>query len=130
MSCTSKCRMFKTRLPASRTTANASGKSSSSDSPFAKRCLNSAVLDRSWSSLREEIWCSSSLIFRTKGWTFLTSRSLLEPTNFLRNVSSIDEFNGKEQMKATGGGHLITDAYNRRLWQAIVGAGFQPARVG
>jgi hypothetical protein len=29
---------------------------------------------------------------------------LLEPTNFLRSVSSIDEFNGKEQMKATGAG--------------------------
>src|SRR5215813_10549981 len=75
--------------------AKASGSRSSSVCPFSKRCLNSAVLAWSCSSVREEIRGSKLLISCTRGWIFFTSRSLLEPTNFLIIVSSIEEFNGK-----------------------------------
>src|SRR5438093_8930433 len=102
MSCTSKCLMLSARLPVSRTTAKASGSRSSRDSPFSDRCLNSAVLALSCSSVRLESRGSKSLIFATNGWIFFISRSFLEPTNFLTNVSSIYECNGRGDIATRG----------------------------
>ena len=79
ISCTSKWRICSTRFAASRTTANASGSSASSDSPCAQRALNSAVLALSASSDRAEITGSSALICRTTTEYCFNSRSLRLP---------------------------------------------------
>ncbi len=79
MSCTSKWRISRARFPASRTTANASGRIWSSVSPFATRPLNSAVLAFSASSDSAEIDGSSALICRTTVPYCLSSRSLRLP---------------------------------------------------
>src|SRR5215475_6369386 len=89
MSCTSKWRMFKVRLPASRTTANASGRTWSSVSPFARRCLNSSVLARSSASLKDSMRGSRALMARTVCMYLLISRSLRLPKIFLSRVAII-----------------------------------------
>src|SRR6185503_1689166 len=89
ISCTSKCRMFSVRRPASRTTAKASGSTSSSDSPSATRWRNSAVLARSCSSVSALVWASSELICATIGAIRLSSRSLAVPKTFARALSMI-----------------------------------------
>src|SRR5687767_27403 len=85
ISCTSKCRMFSTRLPASRTTANASTSRSSSDSPSATRFLNSCVLARSCSSLSACTSGSSAPISTTRGASRLSSRSFCVPMTLARS---------------------------------------------
>src|SRR5436309_2468622 len=70
--CTSKCRWPSVRRAASRTTANASGRMSSSVSPFARRSRNSAVRARRASSDSAFVPASSALIFTT---TFFSRRS-------------------------------------------------------
>ena len=80
--CTRKCSIPRTRLPASRTTANASGSRSSSVSPSSRRFLNSLVFPLSSSSLN---FCMSGRrlsIFSTRGMIRLTSRWLRVPNTF------------------------------------------------
>jgi hypothetical protein len=115
MSCTSKCRMFSTRLPASRATANASGRSWSSAawrSAFAaftafsstgtsfftsssacttgrRRARNSSVFARRPSSERRLTSGSSALISATMGRMAFTSRSCFEPNIMVRTLSII-----------------------------------------
>src|SRR5262245_55045910 len=81
--------MCSTRLPASRTTAKASAISSSSDSPCARRALNSAVLPRSCSSERR--WTSGSNAFTrsTSGRSRLISRSFCVPKTLARSWPTI-----------------------------------------
>ena len=75
-SCTSKWRMPSVRLPASRTTANASGSTSSSDAPSLTRLRNSSVLARSASSESAAIAGSSALIARTC-WPYCLEQPLV-----------------------------------------------------
>src|SRR5438094_9797512 len=125
MSCTSKCRIFRTRFPVSRTTAKASGSKSSRDSPFSNRCLNSAVLAWSCSSVRLETRGSKSLILATDGWIFFISRSFLEPTNFLTNVSSIYECNGRGDIATRG-----TKTDKTHFWNLVRLCGPQALTAG
>src|SRR5271157_5039510 len=71
--------MFKNRRPASRQAANASGKSSSSVSPAARRPRNSTVLAFSSTSESACIWGSRSLIVATIGRIERIRRSLELP---------------------------------------------------
>src|SRR5512139_458081 len=89
ISCTSKCRMLSVRLPASRTTANASGSRSSSASPLPARVLNSAVFARSSSSASAEIAGSSALILRTACAYCFSRRSLRLPKMRVRILEII-----------------------------------------
>src|SRR5947209_2230350 len=76
---TSKWRIPRTRLPVSRTTANASGRSWSSVSPFSRRALNSSVFARSSSSERAETAGSSAFTRSAVRRSFTSSRSF--PSN-------------------------------------------------
>src|SRR6266850_1642181 len=89
MSCTSKCRMPSERRPASRHTANASGSTSSTSAPSARRLRSSSVLPRRAASSRVWRADSSALISTTTGIIRLTSRSCLVPKIFLRIASII-----------------------------------------
>ncbi len=76
ISWTSKWRICSTRLPASRTTAKASGRIASSVSPAAMRSLNTAVFACSSASDSAAIAGSSALICRTV-WPYCFSRRSL-----------------------------------------------------
>src|SRR5690606_20169249 len=78
-----------TRLPASRATAKASGRSWSSVSPLATRDLNSSVLPLSCSSERASICSSRALIALTVLSMRLTSRSFLLPKIFFNSGANI-----------------------------------------
>ena len=80
-----------TRRPASRTTANASGRRSSSVSPLARRVLNSAVLPRSCSSLSALIAGSNALMSATRGRNRFSSRSFCVPTILVRSWPTLEE---------------------------------------
>ena len=84
ISCTSKWRMFSTRLPASRTTANASGRRSSSVAPLASRCRNSAVMALSSASDLACMAGSSSPMRATSGRIAFSVRAFLVPKTCLR----------------------------------------------
>ena len=89
ISCTSKCRIPKTRRDASRMTAKASGRISSSVSPFANRSRNTNVISESFVSLIATICGSNGLIFSsTILRSFLTSFSL-DPLNNLSKIFSM-----------------------------------------
>src|SRR5262245_48622289 len=81
--------MFSVRRPASRTTANASGRRSSSVSPFSSRWRNSAVLPRSCGSVRAWTEGSRELICATAGAIRLSSRSVAVPNTFAIALSMI-----------------------------------------
>src|SRR5688572_21798506 len=85
-SCTSKWRMRSVRLAASRTTANASGSSSSSARPSAWRFFSSSVLPRSCGSLSPASAGSSALICATAAEYCLSSRSLRLPKILVRTL--------------------------------------------
>src|SRR5579872_1136310 len=106
ISCTSKCRICTLRQPASRTTAKASGKISSSAARSAAliasasvmpsslalmRVRNSSVLARSSSS--ESFWIpgSSALMVATAGVKRLMARSFAVPKTFVRALSKNTE---------------------------------------
>src|SRR5215212_2583240 len=74
ISCTSKGRIPKVRLDASRTTAKASGRMSSRVSPCASLSLNSSVLSRSSSSERFSTSGSKAVTAATPFWRALTFR--------------------------------------------------------
>ena len=87
--CTSKWRIPKTRLLASRTTAKASGNILESDSSLDKRSLNSAVFAFSSSSERASITGSKAFIFITSLFICLINRSLRLPNIFVINFTNI-----------------------------------------
>ena len=74
--------MPNTRLDASRTTANASGKISSNVSPLANLSLNSSVLARKEVSLKDNKDGSSPLISSTMDRIRLISFAFLLPNSF------------------------------------------------
>ena len=82
--CTSKWRIFMTRLEPSRTTAKASGSKASSDSPAAKRSRKLWVLARNSSSFRASSPDSSALIRSTVLRYCLRRRSLRLPKILVR----------------------------------------------
>jgi hypothetical protein len=77
--CTSKWRMRSVRFDASRTTAKASGRSSSSAVPSARRFLNSSVLPRSSASESFASAGSNALIALTACAYCFSRRSLRLP---------------------------------------------------
>src|SRR3990172_353530 len=83
ISCTSKWRMSRTRRPAPRPTARASGRSWSGGWPRSRRSLSCAVMPRSSASLLAFIAGSSSLMRVTWGPSFFSSRAFLVPKIFL-----------------------------------------------
>ena len=85
INCTSKWRIFSTRLLASRQTANASGRISSSVLPAATRCLNSAVLACSSASDNFSIVASKALMSRAFFLYCLSSRWLRLPKIWVSN---------------------------------------------
>src|SRR5260370_247552 len=89
MSWTSKWRIRTVRRAASRQTANASGRSSSSGSPSVRRLRNSSDLARSPAASSACAAGSSALIAWTAGCMRLTSRSCLVPKIARRTASII-----------------------------------------
>src|SRR5215470_6007425 len=89
ISWTSKCRMPTVRRDASRQTAKASGRMSSSGSPPSIRFLNSSDFARRPASSSGVSDASSALIARTTGIMRLTSRSCLVPKIFFSSASII-----------------------------------------
>ena len=89
MSCTSKWRMPSTRTEASRTTAKASGRSSSVVAPLAMRSRNSCVLAFN-SSSESACMAGSSLLMASHLRRYcLIRRSLRLPKIFVRSSSNI-----------------------------------------
>src|SRR6188508_1780711 len=82
MSWTSKCRIDRTRRPASRQTANASGSRSSSDAPWSSRFRNSPVIARRSASDFAFSPSSSELMCSTIGRIPLMTRAFLVPKIF------------------------------------------------
>ncbi len=82
MSCTSKWRIFSTRRPASRQTANASGNRSSSVAPWSSRVRNAPVIARSSASVLDCSPPSSELMCSTIGRIPLMTRAFLVPKIF------------------------------------------------
>ena len=82
--CTSKWRIFMTRLEPSRTTAKASGNKASSVSPLARRSLNSCVLARRASSDSCSSAVSIALMRTTLARYCLSRRSLRLPKILVR----------------------------------------------
>src|SRR5215813_955159 len=86
ISCTSKWRMRRARLEASRTTAKASGRSSSSVAPSAWRFFSSSVLPRSAGSESLAIAGSSALIAATLRRYCFSRRSFRLPKILVRTL--------------------------------------------
>ena len=80
--------MPKTRLAASRTTANASGKISSNVSPLDNRTLKSAVLAARFAELKPTISFSNALILSTMTPISFNSFSFGSPKIFFNKPSS------------------------------------------
>ena len=88
-SCTSKCRMFSVRRPASRTTANASTSTSSSVAPAASFSRSRAVCARRSASLSARTPGSRAPISATSGVSFFSVRAFWVPKTFARRVFSM-----------------------------------------
>ena len=122
ISCTSKWRMPSARTPASRTTANASGRSWSSDSPSAIRDRNSSVLARNAASSSACMASSSALIRATTLPIRFSSRSLRVPKIFftveISMESSLLSYKGilmDDGMSRRDS--LVSDVCGARRWQ-------------
>jgi hypothetical protein len=89
---TSKCRIPSTRLEASLTTANASGSTWSSSSPWDKRVLNSAVFARNASSESAATPGSSALMRSTCQCIAFSRRELRLPNIFVSALVIIGNY--------------------------------------
>ncbi len=89
ISCTSKWRIPKTRLLASRTVAKASGKIWSKRSPSFRRFRNSVVFSFSSASLNASNSGSSELIRSTSFFMVFRMRSLRLPNTFRNRLPSM-----------------------------------------
>src|SRR3954452_12319086 len=103
MICTSKCRWPSTRLPASRTVANASASRSSRSSPASWRRRNSTVRARSSSSLRRSISGSSALISGTIDSRSLSFRPSPALRTRLKRLIAVHPTGADPEIRALGG---------------------------
>jgi hypothetical protein len=88
-SCTSKWRIFRVRLPPSRTTAKASGRMSSSELPWVTRWRSACTSPRSSSSLIFS-YCNSMAPMRSTTRRYcLSRRSLRLPKIWVRSLGNM-----------------------------------------